>query len=66
MQTPIKILKIFESNLTCIKKFMTNIDFIPAIISATDKARLPRLIPATAIVIPVKESKPIQTNTFTP
>lgn len=66
IQTPIKILKIFESNFTCIKKFITNMDFTPAIINATDKARLPRFIPATAIVIPVRDNKPIQTKTFIP
>ena len=57
---------ILLSNFTCMKKFTTNIDLTRAINNATVRARLPRLIPATATVIEVSESNPIHTSTLTP
>ncbi len=66
MQTPINNFMILLSNFTCIKKFTTNMDFTSAIINATDRARLPRFIPATATVMEVSPINPIHTAMFTP
>ncbi len=55
--TNTKILKVLSSNFKCIKIVRTNQDFIAAIKSAIVIVNLPKSIPATATVVPVKASK---------